>query len=138
MTRSQLLSEPESSACSSYARYILDVGVQGDILELYVAIASCLIGYGEVGLWLQKQVEGGKAKMEGNLYKRWMEDYAGEDFLGAVNRGIGECLFDSSLIAILSPTRDFVLPTLWIPNPTTEELTGRKPRKESSGRTTLA
>lgn len=28
--------------------------------------------------------------MEGNVYKRWMEDYAGEDFIGAVNRGIGE------------------------------------------------
>ena len=101
MTRSQLLSEPESSACSSYARYILDVGAQGDILELYVAIASCLIGYGEVGLWLQKQVERGEGKMEGNLYKRWMKDYAGEDFLGAVNRGIGECLLVSSLIAFL-------------------------------------
>ena len=138
MTRSQLLSEPESSACSSYARYILDVGAQGDILELYVAIASCLIGYGEVGLWLQKQVERGEAKMEGNLYKRWMEDYAGEDFLGAVNRGIGECFLASCLIAILSPTRDFVLPSLWIANPITEELTARKPRKESSGRTTFS
>jgi hydroxymethylpyrimidine/phosphomethylpyrimidine kinase len=42
-----------------------------------------------VGLWLQKQVTLGEAKVEGNLYKRWMEDYAGEDFLGAVDRGIG-------------------------------------------------
>jgi hydroxymethylpyrimidine/phosphomethylpyrimidine kinase len=58
-------------------------------LELYVAIAACLIGYGEVGLWLQKQVILGEARLEGNLYKRWMEDYSGEDFLGAVDRGIG-------------------------------------------------
>jgi hydroxymethylpyrimidine/phosphomethylpyrimidine kinase len=90
VTRTQLLSEPESAACSSYARYILDIGTQGDILELYVAIASCLIGYGEVGLWLQKQVQLGNATMEGNIYKRWMEDYSGVDFLGAVNRGIGQ------------------------------------------------
>lgn len=89
ITREELLLEPESSACSSYARYILDVGAQGDVLDLYVAIAACLIGYGEVGLWLQKQVKRGEAKMEGNVYKRWMEDYAGEDYLGAVNRGIG-------------------------------------------------
>ena len=89
MTRAQLLAEPESAVCSSYARYIIDTGAQGDILELYVAIASCLIGYGEVGLWLQKQVACGRATMEGNVYKRWMEDYAGEDFIGAVNRGIG-------------------------------------------------
>jgi hydroxymethylpyrimidine/phosphomethylpyrimidine kinase len=90
VTRDQLLSEPESAACSSYARYIIDTGTQGDILELYVAIASCLIGYGEVGLWLQKQVKEGNATMEGNIYARWMQDYSGQDFLGAVNRGIGE------------------------------------------------
>ena len=90
ITLPQLLATPESAPTSAYARYILDIGTQGDILELYVAIAACLIGYGEVGLWLQKQVEIGEAVMEGNLYKRWMEDYSGEDFLGAVDRGIGE------------------------------------------------
>jgi hypothetical protein len=89
ITLPQLLRTPESSTTSAYARYILDIGTQGDILELYVAIAACLIGYGEVGLWLQKQVTLGEAKVEGNLYKRWMEDYGGEDFLGAVDRGIG-------------------------------------------------
>jgi hydroxymethylpyrimidine/phosphomethylpyrimidine kinase len=89
ITLPQLLRTPESSTTSAYARYILDIGTQGDILELYVAIAACLIGYGEVGLWLQKQVKLGEAKVEGNLYKRWMEDYGGEDFLGAVDRGIG-------------------------------------------------
>jgi hypothetical protein len=89
ITLPQLLRTPESSTTSAYARYILDIGTQGDILELYVAIAACLIGYGEVGLWLQKQVRLGEAKVEGNLYKRWMEDYGGEDFLGAVDRGIG-------------------------------------------------
>lgn len=59
------------------------------MLDLYVAIAACLVGYGEVGLWLQKQVKLGEAVMEGNIFRRWMEDYAGDDFLGAVNRGIG-------------------------------------------------
>jgi hydroxymethylpyrimidine/phosphomethylpyrimidine kinase len=62
-------------------------------LELYVAIAACLIGYGEVGLWLAKQVERGEAVMEGNIYKSWMEIYKGQEFLDAVNRGIGESLF---------------------------------------------
>jgi hydroxymethylpyrimidine/phosphomethylpyrimidine kinase len=67
----------------------LDVGAQGDILDLYVAVASCLIGYGEVGLWLQKEVKAGRAKKEGNLYAKWMEDYSGKDYLDAVDRGIG-------------------------------------------------
>lgn len=83
------MSTPEASACAAYARYILDMGTQGDVLDLYMAVASCLVGYGEVGLWLQKRVETGEAKMDGNPYARWMSDYAGADFQAAVNRGIG-------------------------------------------------
>lgn len=67
---------------------MLDVGAQGDVLDVYVAVLSCLIGYGEVGLWLQARVDSGDAVLEGNPYRRWMEDYAGEDFIGAVRRGI--------------------------------------------------
>jgi hydroxymethylpyrimidine/phosphomethylpyrimidine kinase len=54
-----------------------------------MAVASCLIGYGEVGLWLKTQVSKGEAVLEGNPYKQWIEDYSGRDFLDAVNRGIG-------------------------------------------------
>jgi hypothetical protein len=78
-----------SAPCAAYARYILDVGAQGDILDLYVAVASCLIGYGEVGLWLQKEVKAGRGNKEGNLYAKWMEDYSGKEYLDAVDRGIG-------------------------------------------------
>lgn len=53
-----------------------------------MAVLSCLVGYGEVGLFLRQRVKEGKAKMEGNPYQRWMEDYAGEEFMGAVRRGI--------------------------------------------------
>ncbi|WVQ68615.1 phosphomethylpyrimidine kinase [Kwoniella botswanensis] len=88
ITLDQLQSTPESAPCAAYARYIIDIGTQGDILDLYMSVASCLIGYGEVGLWLKKQVELGEAKMEGNLYKKWMEDYSGKDFLQAVEKGI--------------------------------------------------
>jgi len=104
ITLPQLLSTPESATTSAYARYILDIGTQSDILELYVAIAACLIGYGEVGLWLQKQVQLGEAKLEGNIYKRWMEDYSGEDFLGAVDRGIGTS-------PLLLPSHHHLLPS---------------------------
>nr|XP_018261804.1 phosphomethylpyrimidine kinase [Kwoniella dejecticola CBS 10117]OBR83962.1 phosphomethylpyrimidine kinase [Kwoniella dejecticola CBS 10117] len=84
----ELEAAPEASPCAAYARYVIDIGTQGDILDLYMAVASCLVGYGEVGLWLKSQVEKGEAKLEGNLYKRWMEDYSGADFLRAVERGI--------------------------------------------------
>ncbi|WVR09300.1 phosphomethylpyrimidine kinase [Kwoniella sp. DSM 27419] len=84
----QLRAEPEASPCAAYARYVVDIGTQGDLLDLYMAVASCLIGYGEVGLWLKRQVEKGEAVLEGNVYRKWMEDYAGQDFLTAVNLGI--------------------------------------------------
>jgi hydroxymethylpyrimidine/phosphomethylpyrimidine kinase len=85
-----LIAEPEAAPCSAYARYILDVGNSGDVMDLYMAVASCLIGYGEVGLWIKKQVDTGAMRLEGNPYRRWIETYCGEDFLKAINTGIGE------------------------------------------------
>lgn len=67
---------------------MLDVGNQGTVLDVMVAVLSCLVGYGEVGLFLAERVAEGKAVLEGNPYKKWMQDYCGEDFLGAVRRGI--------------------------------------------------
>ena len=54
-----LQSAKESPHTSAYARYILDIGMQGDLTELLVAVASCLIGYGEVGLWLLRHSQAG-------------------------------------------------------------------------------
>ncbi|BEI81496.1 hypothetical protein CcaverHIS002_0206560 [Cutaneotrichosporon cavernicola] len=79
---------PESAASSAYARYVLDMANSGDVLDMLVAVLSCLIGYGEVGLWLKSRVATGETIEDGNPYKRWMDDYAGPDFIGAVRRGI--------------------------------------------------
>ena len=57
-----------------------------------MAVASCLIGYGEVGLWLKRKVEQGVYKLEGNPYRRWIETYCGEEFLSAIRVGIGTSL----------------------------------------------
>ena len=42
----------ESIATTAYGAYILDIGLQGDTVKLNMALAACLLGYGEVGLWL--------------------------------------------------------------------------------------
>lgn len=80
----------ESPSNSAYSQYILDIGAQGDVTELLVAVFSCLLGYGEVGLYLKRKLDDGSGDvvLEGNRYKRWIEDYSGPDFQGAVNRGI--------------------------------------------------
>ena len=42
----------EATANLAYTRYVLDRGMSGDRLDLRVAIAPCLIGYGEIGMRL--------------------------------------------------------------------------------------
>ncbi|KAF8422578.1 hypothetical protein L210DRAFT_2166374, partial [Boletus edulis BED1] len=49
-------------------------------LMLLQALAAYLLGYGEVGLWLEREAAKPDAwvKREGNPYREWMEDYAGK------------------------------------------------------------
>ena len=63
----------------------------GDTTLLLVALAACLVGYGEVGLWLKKEAAKPNSwvKWEGNPYLKWMEHYAGEGFQPFVSDGLG-------------------------------------------------
>ena len=66
---------------------------EGDAASLLMALAACLLGYGEVGLWLQSEAKRPRSgiKIEDNPYKRWIEDYSGEGYQAAVKVGIGAC-----------------------------------------------
>lgn len=99
VSRETLQNAQESPANSAYSQYILDIGVQGDVTELLVAVFSCLLGYGEVGLYLKRKLEDGSGEvvLEGNRYQRWIQDYSGADFQAAVNRGIRKYLSASYL-----------------------------------------
>jgi hydroxymethylpyrimidine kinase/phosphomethylpyrimidine kinase len=48
----------ESVVGTAYSRYVFDVGMRGDVLGLYVALAPCLIGYGVVAERLARNVDG--------------------------------------------------------------------------------
>ena len=63
----------------------------GDTMTLTMALMACLLGYGEVGLWLQKESrkENSWVIMEGNPYKLWIDDYSGEMYQKAVKEGLG-------------------------------------------------
>ena len=56
-----------------------------------MALAACLLGYGEVGLWLKKEATKPDSwvKLNGNAYLRWIEDYSGETYQAAVKLGLG-------------------------------------------------
>ena len=45
----ELLNTIESPNNIAYTRYLTDVGHSGTLLDLLVAVASCLLGYGEIG-----------------------------------------------------------------------------------------
>ena len=82
----------ESAACTAYGAYILDVGLRGDASLLLMALAACLLGYGEVGLWLKRQaaLPNSWVQLDGNPYLKWIEDYSGEGYQAAVRDGLGE------------------------------------------------
>ena len=63
----------------------------GDATKLIMALSACLLGYGEVGLWLKKEAAKSDSwvKLDGNPYLKWIEDYSGEDYQAAVKLGLG-------------------------------------------------
>lgn len=72
ISKEELLSTPESPATLGYTNYLLDAGLRGDDLTLMVALLACLLGYGEVGLWLKKQAgsDADGFHINGNPYKK--------------------------------------------------------------------
>lgn len=64
----------EDLATTAYTRFVLERGMAGDALDLHVALAPCVIGYGAIGRALR-----GGAK-DGNPYARWIGMYAGEEY----------------------------------------------------------
>ncbi|KAJ7494369.1 Phosphomethylpyrimidine kinase-domain-containing protein [Mycena galericulata] len=86
----ELEATPESAATTAYGCYIMDIGIQGDPPKLLMALLACLLGYGEVGLWLKSAVArtGSGVVLTGNPYRRWIEDYSGAEYQAAVRAGL--------------------------------------------------
>jgi hydroxymethylpyrimidine/phosphomethylpyrimidine kinase len=56
-----------------------------------MVLAACLLGYGKVGLWLQHEAKKPQSwvKIKNNPYRKWIEDYSGDNYQAAVKDGIG-------------------------------------------------
>jgi len=90
LSSSEIATTPESTVTAAYGSFILDSGLKGDDVSLLVALAACLLGYGEVGLWLaykSQHAESGTI-LEGNPYRKWVEDYSGQEYQAACCEGI--------------------------------------------------
>ncbi|RXW25738.1 hypothetical protein EST38_g25 [Candolleomyces aberdarensis] len=90
VTEQELEHTAESTATAAYGGYLINIGLQGDEAKLIMALMACLLGYGEVGLWLKKEANQPNTwvTLGGNPYKKWIEDYSGEHYQGAVRIGI--------------------------------------------------
>jgi thiaminase/transcriptional activator TenA len=75
---------PEAEATMAYTRYVLERGLQGDLLDLVVALAPCSLGYAEIGERLRPQATAA------NPYRAWIEMYAGEEFRSAARANADE------------------------------------------------
>ncbi len=77
----ELAALPEARPTMAYTRYVLDAGHRGDLLDLHVALAPCIIGYGEIAGWIEAQ---SFTLRQGNPYAAWIAMYAGEEYQQAV------------------------------------------------------
>jgi thiaminase/transcriptional activator TenA len=73
----KLTSATEARATVAYTRLVLDAGMRGDLLDLQVALAPCVIGYAEIGATLAQTSVG---LAPDNPYREWIAEYAGEAY----------------------------------------------------------
>ena len=69
-----MAAEPEALETVAYTRFVLDCGAAGDLLDLYAALAPCVLGYAEIGTQLAAR------PAPGNPYAAWIATYAGPDY----------------------------------------------------------
>ncbi len=78
---------PEAKATMAYTRFVLECGLAGDSLDLYVALSPCVVGYGEIGAALDADPATVK---DGNPYASWIEMYAGEEYQAVAKDAVSQ------------------------------------------------
>lgn len=86
ISEQELAALPEARATLAYTRYVLDTGNRGDLLDLHVALAPCLVGYAEIASWLTKQPA--TVRGDANPYEPWIAMYESAEFQAAAQAEI--------------------------------------------------
>jgi len=97
---------PEAGATMAYTRYVLERGLAGDSLDLMVALAPCVVGYGEIGATLAADPT---TRLADNPYASWIEMYAGEDYRTVAIAAVAQ--LDRLAAERLTPAREDALRT---------------------------
>ena len=77
VSQEELEGAREAQQNLSYTRYVLDKGFAGDIVDLYVALMPCVVGYAEIGLRLSLDYY---SELPTNPYREWIEMYSSEEY----------------------------------------------------------
>lgn len=72
---------PEARETMAYTRYVLDAGHRGDLLDLHVALAPCLVGYADIASWLVTLPS--TVRGDANPYEAWIQMYISPEFQAA-------------------------------------------------------
>ena len=75
LTEDEMETLPEADETMAYTRFVLEKGHAGDLLDLHVALAPCIIGYAEIGSMLAAS-----DNTNANAYATWIEMYASEEY----------------------------------------------------------
>jgi thiaminase (transcriptional activator TenA) len=85
LTEAQMEAAPEALETMAYTRFVLERGLAGDLLDLQVALAPCLVGYAECG---QRLLTDPATRRDGNPYDQWINAYASAEYRAAVRDAI--------------------------------------------------
>ena len=80
-----MVATPEALETTAYTRFVLERGLAGDLLDLQVALAPCLVGYGESGEILLADP---KTRLDDNPYREWITAYTSEPYRALVCNSI--------------------------------------------------
>ena len=83
LTEADMAATPEAQQTMAYTRYVLEAGTAGDVLDLHVALAPCIVGYAEIGSMLASE-----GRIDGNPYRAWIEMYASDEYQSAARAQI--------------------------------------------------
>ncbi|MGE4482554.1 TenA family protein [Acidocella sp.] len=82
LAEARMREAPPALEMLAYTRYVLEQGLAGDALDLLAALAPCLAGYAEIGLWAARRAQ------PDNPYIDWIRTYTGEDYLASVEAAL--------------------------------------------------
>jgi thiaminase/transcriptional activator TenA len=74
LTEAQVEAMPEAKANMAYTRFVLEAGMAGDLLDLCVALAPCVVGYAEIGRELAAK------RHNDHPYRDWIATYSSPDY----------------------------------------------------------